>query len=133
MFQNILCSVANEVATVTINRPAVRNALNAATLAELGRAFETLRSDPGVQVVILTGSGDKAFVAGADISEIANLTASQGEAFARRGQSVFQSIESLDKPVIAAVNGMPSGEDANSPWRAPCESHRRMPCSDSLK
>jgi len=109
MYQNILCSIADSIATVTVNRPAVRNALNIATLGELGSAFENFRDDPGVQVVILTGSGDKAFVAGADISEIANLTEAEGEAFARRGQSVFQSIESLGKPVIAAVNGYALG------------------------
>src|SRR6185369_10851439 len=109
MYQNILCSIADSIATVTINRPAVRNALNAATLEELGNTFEVLRRDEGVQVVILTGSGDRAFVAGADISEIAGLTASDGEAFALRGQSVFQSIESLGKPVIAAVNGYALG------------------------
>ena len=85
MYQNILCSVAGSIATVTINRPAVRNALNAATLEELGNAFESLRADTAVQVVIVTGSGDKAFAAGADISEIANLSEIDGEAFARRG------------------------------------------------
>jgi len=85
MYQNILCSIADSIATVTINRPAVRNALNTATLEELRNAFESLRKDAVVQVVILTGSGDKAFVAGADISEIANLSANDGEAFARRG------------------------------------------------
>lgn len=109
MYQNILCSVAGSIATVTINRPAVRNALNAATLEELASAFEALRADTAVQVVIVTGSGDKAFVAGADISEIANLSETDGEAFARRGQSVFQSIEYLGKPVIAAVNGYALG------------------------
>jgi enoyl-CoA hydratase/carnithine racemase len=109
MYQNILCSITDSIATVTINRPAVRNALNAATLEELGSAFEVLRRDESVQVVILTGSGDKAFVAGADISEIAGLSAADGEAFALRGQSAFQAIESLGKPVIAAVNGYALG------------------------
>ena len=109
MYQNILCSVVDSIATVTINRPAVRNALNAATLEELGKAFEGLRTDTTVQVVIVTGAGDKAFVAGADISEIAKLSSTDGEAFARRGQAVFQAIESLGKPVIAAVNGYALG------------------------
>jgi enoyl-CoA hydratase/carnithine racemase len=109
MYSNLLCSTTGSIATIVINRPAVRNALNAATIEELRAAFEALREDSGVRVVIVTGSGEKAFVAGADIAEIAGLNPKEGEAFARRGQSMFDAIEHLDKPVIAAVNGYALG------------------------
>ena len=109
MFENILYEKADGIATVTINRPAVRNALNVATLEELRAAFGQIRDDSSIRVVIVTGAGEKAFVAGADISEIAPLTAADGAAFARRGQSVFDAIETLGKPSIAAVNGYALG------------------------
>ena len=109
MYRHLLYSKEDFVATVTINRPAVRNALNIATVQELGAAFEQAEMDPDVRVVILTGEGDKAFAAGADISEIAALDESFGSDFSRRGQLVFDAIESLGKPVIAAVNGYALG------------------------
>src|SRR3977135_4092746 len=104
MYQNLIYSIADGIATITINRPAVRNALNIATLDELPAAFDSVREDGSVRVVIVTGSGEKAFVAGADISEIAPLAeldpadSTRGEAFAHHGQSVFNVIESLGKP-----------------------------------
>jgi len=109
MFENLLYSTNDCIATITINRPASRNALNSATLEELRIAFERIREDSNVHVVIVTGSGDKAFVAGADITEISGLTPAEGEEFARRGQAVFDAIEKLGKPVIAAVNGYALG------------------------
>jgi enoyl-CoA hydratase len=109
MYRHLQYTIRESIATVTVNRPAVRNALNVATVEELGRVFEEARSDPAVRVVILTGAGDKAFVAGADISEIAALTEASALEFSRRGQSVFDRIESLGKPVIAAINGYALG------------------------
>ena len=109
MYQHLLYAVQNSVATITVNRPSVRNALNVATIVELGKAFEEVKRDSNVRVVILTGSGDKAFAAGADIGEIAALDEASGTEFSRRGQSVFDAIESLGKPVIAAINGYALG------------------------
>jgi len=109
MYQHLLYAVEDSVATITVNRPSVRNALNIATVRELGEAFERARNDLDVRVVILTGAGDKAFVAGADIGEISNLDERSGKEFSERGQRVFDAIESLNKPVIAAVNGYALG------------------------
>ena len=97
------------VATVTFNRPQVRNALNAETLDELRRAMLELKDDADVRVVILTGAGEKAFVAGADINELAVQTPAGARAFALAGQHVFDLIEHLGKPVIAAINGYALG------------------------
>lgn len=97
------------VVTVTINRPAVLNALSLATLDELRRAFGDFRADTTVRAVILTGSGDKSFVAGADINELAQQTANAARELARSGQAVFDAIETLGKPVIAAINGFALG------------------------
>ncbi|PYS23244.1 MAG: enoyl-CoA hydratase [Acidobacteria bacterium] len=109
MFENLIYEKKNGLAYVTVNRPAVRNALNAQTIRELKSAFEQAKSDDEVRVVILTGAGDKAFVAGADINELATQTPVAGKEFALAGQAVFDSIERLGKPVIAAVNGYALG------------------------
>jgi len=109
MYQQLLFSTASRISTIVINRPAVRNALNAATLEEIREAIETARNDGSIRAVIITGSGDRAFVAGADIGEIAALNPKDGQQFAHRGQSVFDAIETLGKPVIAAVNGYALG------------------------
>jgi enoyl-CoA hydratase len=109
MFQHLLYAVQDFIATITLNRPSVRNALNVAMIEELGKAFEEAERDAAVRVVIVTGSGDKAFAAGADIAEIAGLDEASGMEFSRRGQRVFDAIESLGKPVIAAVNGYALG------------------------
>jgi enoyl-CoA hydratase len=108
-YEHLLVAIDGAVATVTVNRPKVLNALNAATLTELGEAFRALQADAFVRVVILTGAGEKAFVAGADINELATLTPDAGKAHAGLGQGVFNVIEQLGKPVIAAVNGFALG------------------------
>ncbi len=109
-FENILVDTTNGLATITINRPKKLNALNSATIAELSTAFETLEDDKNVKVIIITGSGEKAFVAGADISEFANFSIEEGGRLARLGQeSLFNLVENLSTPVIAAVNGFALG------------------------
>ena len=108
-YSTLLKEVADRIAVVTINRPEKLNALNAQAKAELRECFASLRADPAVDVVILTGAGEKAFVAGTDIAELAGLDAALGKEFAREGQSVFDAIENLGKPVIAAVNGYALG------------------------
>jgi enoyl-CoA hydratase len=97
------------VAIVTVNRPTVRNAINAPTLDALGRAILDLQRDDAVRVVILTGSGDKAFVAGADINELAVQTPVGGREHALTGQHVLDLIENMGKPVVAAINGYALG------------------------
>ncbi len=108
-YENIIYEVEEAVATVTINRPKVLNALNPAVVEELALAFTEIARDPEVKVAVLTGAGDKAFVAGADIAAMAQMTALEGRRFARRGQEVLFMIEKLDKPVIAAVGGFALG------------------------
>jgi enoyl-CoA hydratase len=109
-YENILISIEDKVATVTINRPEKLNALNKATISDLSKAFKLLGKNDDVRVIILTGSGEKAFVAGADISEFANYTIAEGAELAAEGQeSLFDYIESLKKPVIASVNGFALG------------------------
>jgi enoyl-CoA hydratase len=108
-FDNLLLEHDGSVAILTINRPKVLNALNRQTLDELGGAVAALRADENVRVVIVTGAGDKAFVAGADIGELALVTPTSGRDVAARGQQVMNSIEQLGKPVIAAINGYALG------------------------
>ena len=108
-FEHLVSMIDGAVATLTINRPKVLNALDAATLGELGEAMRGLQADDSVRVVILTGSGDRAFVAGADINELATLAPDAAKAHAELGQGVFDLIERLGKPVIAAVNGFALG------------------------
>lgn len=98
------------ITTITINRPEKLNALNKATIAELHDALDAASKDASVKVIILTGSGEKAFVAGADISEFADFSVAQGAELAAQGQvTLFDFIENLNKPVIAAVNGFALG------------------------
>jgi len=107
--ENVLYEKRGSIAHITISRPKVMNALNRATIAELRVAFEDARDDSAVRGVILTGAGDKAFAAGADIGEVVNETALQAEESTRTGQAVTSLIENLGKPVIAAVNGFALG------------------------
>ena len=107
--ENVLYEKKDGIAYVTLNRPKVLNALNQRTWQDLRAAFEDARDDATVRGVILTGGGDKAFIAGADISEIAHITAVDAERSSRYGQDVLTLIENLGKPVIAAVNGFALG------------------------
>ena len=104
-YSTLLLTLADGVATLTVNRPDKLNALNETVIRELGEATETLAADPGVRGVILTGAGSKAFVAGADITELATQTPLEGKHRSLAGQAVFRRFEAMRKPVIAAVNG----------------------------
>jgi len=107
--ENVLYETKGAIAYVTINRPQVLNALNAATWTDLRTAFEHARDDAAVRGIILTGAGDKAFVAGADIGDLAALSAVEAEQSSRSGQGVLELIENLGKPVVAAINGFALG------------------------
>lgn len=107
--QNVLYEKKAPIAYVTINRPKVLNALNQATWRDLQTAFEAARQDDDVRGVILTGAGDKAFIAGADIGELSKLSAVEAERSSSYGQTVLNLIENLGKPVIAAINGFALG------------------------
>jgi enoyl-CoA hydratase len=109
-FENILFEESNGIGYITINRPTKLNALNKATIQELHEAFVSAEEDSDIKVIILTGSGEKAFVAGADISEFANFSTEEGEQLAAEGQKkLFDLVENLSKPVIATVNGFALG------------------------
>lgn len=109
-FENILVQQNEGIAKITINRPSKLNALNKNTIAELHEAFKLLEVDKAVKVIIITGSGEKAFVAGADISEFANFSVEEGTELARKGQEIlFDFIQNLSTPVIAAINGFALG------------------------
>ena len=108
--KNILIETADNIAVLTINRPSQLNALNAETISELGAAFKLLETDKNVKAIIITGSGEKAFVAGADIKEFYQFDVSQGKKLAAQGhQELFNVVENLTTPVIAAVNGFALG------------------------
>jgi enoyl-CoA hydratase len=108
-FENLLTTNEDGVFTITINRPDKLNALNKNTIAEIGVAVAQAVADGSVRVIILTGSGAKAFVAGADISEFSSFSEAEGMALAQHGHDVFNSIERSPKPVIAAINGFALG------------------------
>jgi enoyl-CoA hydratase len=109
-FENILVDQVDAIAVVTINRPTKLNALNKAMLGELHEAFKALSADKNTRAIILTGAGEKAFVAGADIAEFADFSVEQGRELAAQGQeTVFDFIQNLTTPVIAAVNGFALG------------------------
>jgi len=110
MYTNILTSQTNGITTITINRPSKLNALNKGTIQELHNAFDTSNSDTDTKVIIITGSGEKAFVAGADISEFADFSVDQGAQLAAEGQELlFDFVANLNTPVIAAINGFALG------------------------
>ncbi len=109
-YQNILLEIQDKIATVRINRPEKLNALNKATIRELNSAFRELEKDADVRAIILTGSGEKAFVAGADIAEFADFSVEEGAQLAAEGQELlFDFVENLRTPVIAAINGFALG------------------------
>jgi enoyl-CoA hydratase len=109
-FNNILLDKNERIAQITINRPKQLNALNRETIAELNQALLHLKNDENVRVLIITGSGEKAFVAGADIKEFANYSVNEGSELAARGQEqLFDLLENFSKPIIAAVNGFALG------------------------
>ncbi|QDU66553.1 enoyl-CoA hydratase-related protein [Engelhardtia mirabilis] len=108
-YENILLEAAEGMATVTINRPDKMNALNDATLHELAHAFDAVKADDDVRAMILTGSGDKAFVAGADINELAKMKPLGAKDLAFFGQNVLSRLETMGKPTIAMVNGFALG------------------------
>ena len=106
---NLLLDLAGGILTITINREKALNALNIKTLEEIRDAMQTVYDDPEITGVIITGAGEKAFVAGADISEFSGVNEVTGRKFSEQGQEIFQMIESCNKPVIAAVNGFALG------------------------
>src|SRR5437763_4898576 len=107
--QNLHLTRADAVATLTLDRPKALNALDAATLRELARAIRGLRRDGGVRGLVVTGAGDKAFSAGADIAAMAAMSAAEGHAYSRLGHEVLARLEALPVPVVAAVNGVALG------------------------
>jgi len=108
-YENLLYEVKEQIARITFNRPNVLNALNCQTVEELGECLDAARRDDAVRVVILTGAGEKAFVAGADINELAKRTPVDGKDFALFGQGIIRRLETLGKPSIAAINGFALG------------------------
>ncbi len=108
-FENIILEVKSPVATIFFNRPKALNALNNALFDDLDMALDQIRDNTDIRVLILTGSGDKAFVAGADIAELVKMNPLEGKSFSRKGQKVFTKIENLPIPAIAAVNGFALG------------------------
>ena len=116
-FSTLLVEVDDQgIATVTINRPDKLNALNADVIADLDAFFSKAEGDDSIRGVILTGAGEKSFVAGADIARFRDLDGEKGRTFAARGQAVFNRIEQLSKPVIAAVNGFALGGGSELAW-----------------
>jgi len=109
-FENLLIDQKNNIGIITINRPTKLNALNKKTIEELHIAFKNFNNNKEIKVIIITGSGEKAFVAGADISEFANFSVEEGTELARKGQEIlFDFVQNLGTPVIAAVNGFALG------------------------
>jgi enoyl-CoA hydratase len=108
-YDSVLYETADAIATITVNRPDKLNALNAATIDELHAAFREADGDDGVRAIILTGAGAKAFVAGADIGELAKMGPLNGVRVSRQGQDAFRFLETMRKPVVAAVNGFALG------------------------
>jgi enoyl-CoA hydratase len=108
-YENLLLDVKDQIARITFNRPTVLNALNHKTIEELGDALNIVRADRAVRVIIITGAGEKAFVAGADINELARQTPVVGKEFSLFGQEIIHRLETMGKPSIAAINGFALG------------------------
>ena len=108
-YQNIIFQAKDSIATITFNRPDVLNALNAALLEEFSQALDEIAAEQTIRVLILTGSGEKAFVAGADIKELATFTTLSGKLFSQKGHDIINKLQQLPIPVVAAVNGFALG------------------------
>ena len=108
-YENITYEKKDQIGYITFNRPKVLNALNRQTVEELGACLQSVRDDNDVRVLILTGAGEKSFVAGADINELAQRTPVDGKDFSLYGQAIFRMLETLGKPSIAAINGFALG------------------------
>ena len=108
-FNNLLVEIESGIAVVTINRPKSLNALNSETLSELNECFTAIEQNPEVKVMILTGAGERSFVAGADISEMVTATAQEGRTMGLLARIAFKRLEDMEKPTIAAVNGFALG------------------------
>lgn len=115
-YHSILLAMENNIALLSINRPEKLNALNVKCLQELNQALRDIERNDDIRCLIITGSGDKAFVAGADISELHDLSVSEAQIYAEAGQQVFSEIENFSKPVIAAINGYALGGGAELAW-----------------
>lgn len=109
MYKTLLSSLENGILTITINRPDKLNALNRDVMTDLNAVLNEAEKNPDIKAVVITGSGEKAFVAGADISEFVGLSSEEGKALAKTGQDIFSRIENCTKPIIAAVNGFALG------------------------
>ncbi|HEY2040006.1 MAG TPA: enoyl-CoA hydratase-related protein [Edaphobacter sp.] len=107
--ETLFCEIEDQIATVTLNRPQVLNALSIQVFDDLKYVFGRLAEDPGVRVILLTGAGEKAFAAGADIKELVDINRLSGQTLSRRGHSIFRQIETCGKPVIALINGFALG------------------------
>ncbi|MHB1701881.1 MAG: enoyl-CoA hydratase-related protein [Acidobacteriaceae bacterium] len=107
--QNLLCEIEGAIATVTLNRPKVLNALDAATFSDLRSIFTALAADDSIRAILITGAGDRAFAAGADIRELSMVDGLAGKQLSLRGQAIFSLIENCGKPVIACINGFALG------------------------
>ena len=108
-YNNVLYQTDNGIGMITLNRPKALNALNSELLTELNGLLDEISQDESVKVVIVTGAGDKAFVAGADIAEMQSMSSMEGRAFGKFGQAIFNKLENIPQPVIAAVNGFALG------------------------
>jgi len=108
-YDNLLVEIRDRIATVTVNRPQVLNALNSKTVEEMDGCWQALKQDPEVGVVIITGAGEKAFIAGADIKELNAYSPAEAQECSRRGQAMLRRLEQMGKPVIAAINGFALG------------------------
>lgn len=108
-YESINLTIDNKIAVLTINRPESLNALNAQVFTDLDSAFDFLKDEKSVNCIIITGSGEKAFVAGADIKEFSTYSSEKAKELSKRGHTVFQKIENMNKPVIAAINGFALG------------------------
>jgi enoyl-CoA hydratase len=108
-YDNLTFEIKNKIGIITFNRPKALNAMNKETVLELGQAISECKNNPDIKVVVLTGAGGKSFVAGADISRMVSMTAMEGRDFMALGQEVLAQMETMPKPVIAAVNGFALG------------------------